>query len=630
MRKVRNAVVVAVAATMMTLLVLAAPAVADEVDAIVDESTVEAAGEEELLVEESDLITEELTEAEEPAEAEIVDEEEPPAEVITFDDPTPLGATQPEEDVPLGDIPTGRYTIRSKLRPSSCVEVAGASQARGANIVLNTWNGGAHQQFDVSVAPHGYYIAAVHSGLRIFARINANPSQDSSANDGANIVQYPDDPTNSSYNTTLNNMWDFYPEPDGTYSINNYCSGKRVQVANANAADGTNIYQWYIDTSLDAQYFYMVPTDASRWSVSVSNVSYTGSARTPAPTVKAGGLTLTKGTDYTVSYKNNVEAGTATCTIKGINGFTGTKSVTFRIEGGNSGGGNSGGNVNVYRLYNRVTSEHLYTTNKKEYDSLPFKTHGEWVWEGVAWVAPKKSSTPVYRLYNPRSGDHHYTTSKKERDSLIRNSGWKSEGVAFYSDDTKSVPLYRVYNGRLRRGQHHYTTSKTERNSLVSNSGWRSEGIGFYAIAKGKTTDVCAEFVPYYAGRPGYWVCNGSWFSWRNNLNDNLGFGENGPRFAFKMRANGSFTVHSINADGSVSNAVVRRGYWLPEASDVGDIFNLYGTRWRIVLYESGSGGRTYRFALGPYEVDSAWIMFVDSSTRVSSDKKVYYVRSSG
>ena len=627
MRKIRNAAAAGLTAILMTLLVLAAPAVADEADAIVDESTVEAAGEEDLLVEESDLVTEELAEVEDPTEAEVVNEEESSAEVTTPDDPTPLGTTQSEEDVPLGDIPTGRYTIRSKLRPSSCVEVAGASQARGANIVLNTWYGGANQQFDVSVAPNGYYIAAVHSGLRVFARINANPSQDSSANDGANIVQYPNDPTNSSYNTTLNNMWDFYPESDGTYSITNYCSGKRMQVANANAADGTNVYQWYIDTSLDAQYFYMVPTDASRWSVSVSNVSYTGSARTPAPTVKAGGLTLTKGADYTVSYKNNVEAGTATCTIKGINGFTGTKSVTFRIEGGNSGGGNSGGNVNVYRLYNRVTSEHLYTTNKKEYDSLPFKTRGEWVWEGVAWVAPKKSSTPVYRLYNPRSGDHHYTTSKKERDSLIRNSGWKSEGVAFYSDDTKSVPLYRVYNGRLRRGQHHYTTSKTERNSLVSNSGWRNEGVGFYAVKKGSTVDICAEFVPYYAGRPGYWVVSSSAYNYKSNQPVTTA-----TRFAIRLNKNGGFTVYNVNADGSVSSGVVRRGYWLPETVTGPESDDLFGAKWRIILFESGSGGRAYRFLLGPIEVNSATLMFVDPSTRKNSDGILFdcYITSEG
>ena len=565
MRKVRNAVVAGMAATMMALLLLAAPAAADEADAVIDEPVAEevakgaepvSEGEEPTLAVEEAVEGEELVEGDEPAGVGVVNEEEPPAEAIISDDPTPLGTTQPEEDMPLGDIPTGRYTIRSKLRPSSCVEVSGASLARGANIVLNMWHGGFNQQFDVSVAPNGYYIAAVHSGLRVFAVVN--PGNTSSVNNGANIIQYPNDPTNSSYNTTLNNMWGFYPESDGTYSITNRATGKRMQVANTNAADGTNVYQWFIDTSLDAQYFYMVPTDVSRWSVSVSNVSYTGSARTPAPTVKAGGLTLTKGTDYTVSYKNNVEAGTATCTIKGINGFTGTKSVTFRIEGGNSGGANSGGNVNVYRLYNRVTSEHLYTTNKKEYDTLPYKTRGNWVQEGIAWVAPKKSSTPVYRLYNPRSGDHHYTTSKGERDKLVRNYGWKSEGVAFYSDDSKRVPLYRVYNGRLKRGQHHYTTSKGERDSLVRKSGWRNEGTGFYAVKKGKGSSFnAARFVNVPLTHDGLKM-DPPWFGYSEGLWDSYLY----------IRTDGSWSLHT-GQDGPVFNGSHDiSGFWLPNPED--------------------------------------------------------------
>ena len=43
--------------------------------------------------------------------------------------------------------------------------------------------------------------------------------------------------------------------------------------------------------------------------------TYTGKALTQTPVVKIGSATLKTGTDYTVSYKNNVNAGTATVTI---------------------------------------------------------------------------------------------------------------------------------------------------------------------------------------------------------------------------------------------------------------------------------------------------------------------------
>ena len=64
----------------------------------------------------------------------------------------------------------------------------------------------------------------------------------------------------------------------------------------------------------------------------LSAKTYTGSAFKPAPTVKFGGKTLKAGTDYTVAYKNNTNAGTATVTLRGKGNFTGTASRTFTIK----------------------------------------------------------------------------------------------------------------------------------------------------------------------------------------------------------------------------------------------------------------------------------------------------------
>ncbi len=43
-------------------------------------------------------------------------------------------------------------------------------------------------------------------------------------------------------------------------------------------------------------------------------------------------VTLSEGTDFTVSYKNNIRPGTATVTFEGINGYTGTLKKTYRIS----------------------------------------------------------------------------------------------------------------------------------------------------------------------------------------------------------------------------------------------------------------------------------------------------------
>ena len=40
---------------------------------------------------------------------------------------------------------------------------------------------------------------------------------------------------------------------------------------------------------------------------------------------------LTEGSDFTVAYSNNINAGTATAVISGIGNYTDTKSVSFQI-----------------------------------------------------------------------------------------------------------------------------------------------------------------------------------------------------------------------------------------------------------------------------------------------------------
>lgn len=78
-------------------------------------------------------------------------------------------------------------------------------------------------------------------------------------------------------------------------------------------------------------------SDISKATVTLSESSYTydGTAKTPSVTVKVNGKTLILNTDYTVSYSNNTDAGTATVTVKGTGTSTGdylgVKTATFTI-----------------------------------------------------------------------------------------------------------------------------------------------------------------------------------------------------------------------------------------------------------------------------------------------------------
>ena len=60
---------------------------------------------------------------------------------------------------------------------------------------------------------------------------------------------------------------------------------------------------------------------------------YDGTTKEPADiTVTWNGVALTKDTDYTVSYSNNTDVGTATVTVQGIGNYTGVATGTFKIE----------------------------------------------------------------------------------------------------------------------------------------------------------------------------------------------------------------------------------------------------------------------------------------------------------
>lgn len=137
----------------------------------------------------------------------------------------------------------------------------------------------------------------------------------------------------------------------------------------------------------------------------------------------------------------------------------------------------------IYRLYNRINGEHLYTADANEKEVL-FRQHG-WGYEGESWHAPDAGQgAPVYRLYNPRLQNHLYTIDTNEVAVLTSKHGWKTDNggrPVFYSGG--NVAIYRVYNKAL-RGLHHLTTDTNEYNVLPSH-GWRQEGIKLNAIRVG-------------------------------------------------------------------------------------------------------------------------------------------------
>lgn len=140
----------------------------------------------------------------------------------------------------------------------------------------------------------------------------------------------------------------------------------------------------------------------------------------------------------------------------------------------------SPGRTYVYSLFNMDRTERIYT--KSVHEATVLQRH-DWIYEGVAWVAPSTSKTPVYRLSHKRTADHYWTTSASLRKRLIKK-GWTDEGIGWYSDDKKRVGVYHARNAHLRKGTSAFTTKAADYRSL-GRAGWQCKGTAFWAQSKG-------------------------------------------------------------------------------------------------------------------------------------------------
>ncbi|MCR4611881.1 MAG: hypothetical protein K5644_08285 [Lachnospiraceae bacterium] len=107
----------------------------------------------------------------------------------------------------------------------------------------------------------------------------------------------------------------------GIYSITITGTGQNV---NNVPISGSTVVEYSIDQKA-------ITTDMI--TVNDSNLTYDGTMKEPTVTIKDGSTTLVKGTDYTVTYDNNVAAGsTAKAIVKGKGNYKGEATKTFTIS----------------------------------------------------------------------------------------------------------------------------------------------------------------------------------------------------------------------------------------------------------------------------------------------------------
>lgn len=87
------------------------------------------------------------------------------------------------------------------------------------------------------------------------------------------------------------------------------------------------------DSERTEAFWIVGPKEISEVTIAeIEDVIYDGSAQEPELTITDGDYALVKGTDYTVVYSENVDAGQAKATVTGIGKYTGEKEVSFTIN----------------------------------------------------------------------------------------------------------------------------------------------------------------------------------------------------------------------------------------------------------------------------------------------------------
>ena len=252
--------------------------------------------------------------------------------------------------------------------------------------------------------------------------------------------------------------------------------------------------------------------------------TYTGSAIKPAVTATWMGDTLAAD-NYTLSYANNVNVGTATVTATGKGAYAGysmsrtfaitpmaissgsiTVSIDDQVYDGQAKTPNPTVKFGSTTLKNGTDYTVSYSSNR-DVGTATATIKGIGNYQGTrdakfnikeqsgGGSGPSPEPTPtrlfMYRLYNPWSGEHFYTSDATERDEVMA-AGWTFEGDGWVSPPT-GEPVFRMYNRY--GGEHHYTLDEAERDYLVE-MGWEYEGIGWYSDPA-KTIPLYRQYNPY-------------------------------------------------------------------------------------------------------------------------------------
>ena len=265
----------------------------------------------------------------------------------------------------------------------------------------------------------------------------------------------------------------------------------------------------------------------------VADVDYNGKPQTPEPVLTLNGTKLKKGTDYSLSYSANRNAGTAKITVTGAGNFTGTRQITFTIRkiackisvtcadteygakikpkvtapddgkitysyhtGDGKWKNGLPSAVGTYTLRALLSGAVNYKdasaeTKMKIVPSDISKAEVEFTSRTVYTGSPVTPEFAVTKDGKTLKSGTDFTFTLADNTAvgtatltLTGKGGYKGTKKVTFEIREPGVEMYRVYNPNS--GEHFYTANASEKDMLAG-IGWNYEGIGWYAPVHSET-----------------------------------------------------------------------------------------------------------------------------------------------
>ena len=216
----------------------------------------------------------------------------------------------------IADIPSQTYT-GAAIMPSLTVILGDKTLIQGTDYDLSYTNNINVGTATVAIKGKGIFIGSISKTFRITACPMSTVSVDnilSQIYTGSVITPIPI--VRYSGKTLVNGI-----DYTLSYSNNTSVGAGAIKITGKGNFNG-----------ITNKTFTILPASIENADVTFpSDISYQGEACMPEPIVVVNGKTLTKDTDYTVSYSNNNGVGTATAAITGKGNYTGSKAVQFEV-----------------------------------------------------------------------------------------------------------------------------------------------------------------------------------------------------------------------------------------------------------------------------------------------------------